>query len=80
MRSIRQPSRGERVFTNVLREVNMDKTKHKIMSHILNEMLDKPLSVFVARIDKYVELFGEESRDFYIATLWETYHLVSMQA
>lgn len=52
----------------------MDKAKITVMGRILKKLRNKPLSVLVAYIDNYCKEFGEASREFFVATMWETVH------
>lgn len=50
----------------------MDKAKKKIMRRILAKC--GTLSALEKHIENYVKDFGETSREFFIATMWETVH------
>lgn len=52
----------------------MDKAKKTVMGRILHKMRNKPLSALSDYIDNYCKEFGEASREFFIATLWDTVH------
>lgn len=56
----------------------MDKTKKKIMRRILEKC--GTLSALEKHIENYVKEFGEASREFFIATMWETVHAMNATA
>ena len=49
--------------------------KQEVMRRIIEKC--GTLENLVAHIENYVKEFGETSREFFIATLWETYHAIS---
>lgn len=46
--------------------------KQKVMACIIEKC--GTLENLEKHIENYVKEFGEESREFFIATLWDTYH------
>lgn len=49
--------------------------KQKIMLRIINKC--GTFENLATHVEYYVKEFGEESREYFIATLWETYHAIS---
>lgn len=58
----------------------MDKAKKKVMGRILTKLRNKPLSALADYIDNYCKEFGESSREFFVATLWNTVHDMNASA
>lgn len=56
----------------------MDKAKNIVMERILQKLRGKSLQDLATYIENYVKEFGEESRDFFIATMWDTWHLMNV--
>lgn len=49
--------------------------KQKIMLRIINKC--GTLENLAAHIENFAKEFGENSREFFIEALWETYHAIS---
>lgn len=58
----------------------MDKAKKKVMGRIIDKLRHKPLSALADYVDNYCKEFGESSREFFVATFWDTVHSMNASA
>ncbi len=49
--------------------------KNKVMLTIIEKC--QTLENLARYIEEYAEEYGEDMREFFVATLWETYHTIS---